>query len=310
MARSYLKNAVDVALAEDVGGADSTITVSTPELLPEVPFYLVVDPFSNSLREYMYCTGVVDEVLSVDRNLDGSEGTSHLSGDIVRITYMSQHLDDLWDGIADVPQQTYLHEDLTDIAPDQHHERFTEEEGHAIGIVAPPNPEIGTVWVNPNEPPEAEYLPLTGGVMEGLIAMDNHRIEGLQDPIYPGDAVSKSYLEDNSGGGQGDWYPITLESGWEWFGGGWASPRYRLNDNGTVDIQGMVSGGEVTSSTPVFYLPANMIPNWDLVVVSYASTGPCRINVRGSTYATPGMVQTEAGWSQTWTAMNISFGLG
>jgi hypothetical protein len=100
MARSNLVNAVDVALAADVAGADPTIQVTDPALLPAVPFYLVIDPFGDSSREYLRATSLATDVLSVERDLDGSQSTTHSAGDIVRISYVAQHLSDLWDNFG------------------------------------------------------------------------------------------------------------------------------------------------------------------------------------------------------------------
>jgi len=181
MPRSNLVNAVDVALADPVTGVDSTIRVTNPELLPPVPFYLVIDPFGDSGREYLFATVLAVDVLTVTRNLEGSKSTNHDAGDIVRITYAAQHLSDVWDSIEAIPApvpQTYLHADLTDVATDQHHVRYADAEAiaanppslhHFVQVDAPSSPQVGTVWTNPDEPPEATYLPLTGGTLTGKL---------------------------------------------------------------------------------------------------------------------------------------------
>jgi hypothetical protein len=100
MARSYLVNAVDTALNGAVGGSDGTITVADGSELPTVPFYLAVDPFSSTDgREYMLCTAINGNVLTVTRNLSGTASTTHPTGDVVRISYVAQLLDDLWDAL-------------------------------------------------------------------------------------------------------------------------------------------------------------------------------------------------------------------
>ena len=56
----------------------------------------------------MLCTDVTGNVLTVDRNLAGTESTTHPTGDIVRITYTAQNLDDLLDGIEDAGTGIFL----------------------------------------------------------------------------------------------------------------------------------------------------------------------------------------------------------
>ncbi|RLB61874.1 MAG: hypothetical protein DRH08_13255 [Deltaproteobacteria bacterium] len=191
MPRSNLVNAVDVALADPVTGVDSTIRVISPELLPAVPFYLVIDPFGDSSREYLFATVLTVDVLTVTRDLEGSQSTNHAVGDIVRITYAAQHLEDVWDAVeaipAPVPQtylhadltdvsssdhhvktpdQTFLHDDLTDVTADQHHAKYTDAE--AVAAVGDPGAGV--------------YLPLSGGTIAGQlhiavangIIYDNH----------------------------------------------------------------------------------------------------------------------------------------
>ncbi len=97
---SELVNAVDVTLAADVATPDATITVSDGSVLPDERFYLVIDPFNNSEREYIWVSSRTGNVLTVERNLEGSESTVHTTGDLVRVTYTKQNLEDLWDDIT------------------------------------------------------------------------------------------------------------------------------------------------------------------------------------------------------------------
>ena len=94
--RTYLVNAVDLELAVAVAAPDLTIEVVDATAAPQTPFYLVVQPFEDAAREYMLCTDVTGNVLTVTRGLAGSQGDTHPIGSVVRITYMAQHLDDLW----------------------------------------------------------------------------------------------------------------------------------------------------------------------------------------------------------------------
>ena len=98
---SNLVNAVDVELAAPVAPADLTITVDDATPLPDVPFYLVIDPFGDTSREYLYCTGVAGDVLTVLRDIEGSQDTTHASGDTVRISVTEQNVQDLWERTLD-----------------------------------------------------------------------------------------------------------------------------------------------------------------------------------------------------------------
>lgn len=97
---SSLVNAVDVALAADVATPDLTITVDDGSVLPTERFYLVIDPFNDAGREYVWVSSRTGNVLTVERNLEGSEATVHSTGNLVRVTYTKQNLEDLWDDIT------------------------------------------------------------------------------------------------------------------------------------------------------------------------------------------------------------------
>ena len=142
MPRTNVVNAVDDELAAPVAAPDLTIEVVDGALLPPVPFYLVVDPFNDTQgREYMLCTLAVGTTLTVTRNLAGSDSDIHDAGDIVRITIAAQHIEDIWDGIDGVPPQTFLHDDLTDVTPSQHHPRYVDAEAvDAMGAIGDLNP--------------------------------------------------------------------------------------------------------------------------------------------------------------------------
>ena len=94
---SNLVNAVDTELAASVAPSDLTITVTDASELPVAPFYLVIDPFGDTTREYLYCTSVAGPVLTVLRDIQGSQSTTHASGDLVRIAVTEQNVQDLWE---------------------------------------------------------------------------------------------------------------------------------------------------------------------------------------------------------------------
>jgi hypothetical protein len=120
------------------------------------------------------------------------------------------------------PPQTYLHADLIDVTPDQHHARYTDDEArlatadHFTQTDAPVNPTIGTVWVNPSEPPEATYLPLTGGTLTGNLVLDGGYLTIQRSGS--GMLWFKRTSVPESGDG---WYQIQIQAagGWSLYGG-------------------------------------------------------------------------------------------
>ena len=121
--QSFLLNGLDNSLGADVAAIDTTITVADTAVLPtDVPFYLVVNPFDDNGREYMLCTNVAGAVLTVTRELEGSEGNEHTTGNIVRFAWNKQHLDDLWNAIDSLAKNLsispYTFRIATDGTPD------------------------------------------------------------------------------------------------------------------------------------------------------------------------------------------------
>ena len=184
---------------------------------------------------------------------------------------------------------------------------------HFTQVSAPLAPTIGTVWVNPDEPPELTYLPIDGSqAMTGELLLGNNRISNVLDPSAAGDVGDRGYNDGRyatSGHTHGapnptNWFPASLINGWQDFGGLWVPARYRLDEDGMIHVQGMIRNGTATPGTTVFTLPVGFRPDWDYPMFGQSSTGHCRTNVRTTT----GEVQTEVGWSTTWTAMNFVIG--
>ena len=104
MPRTNLSNALDISLASALVAGAVTMDVIGATDIPAAPFYVVVDPFSTTLREYMLCTSVSGtgdaRTLTVTRNEDGSIGdVDHAAGNLVRFATVSQHVSDLWDQV-------------------------------------------------------------------------------------------------------------------------------------------------------------------------------------------------------------------
>lgn len=92
----------------------------------------------------------------------------------------------VWDGnqwvdMTDATSGVSTHDDLAGVTADQHHARYSDAEAqaanppglhHFVQTNAPSAPVVGDVWVNPDEPPEGTYLPLTGGTLTGNLVLD------------------------------------------------------------------------------------------------------------------------------------------
>ena len=100
--KTILQNAYETTLALAIG-ADATeqsvqvnaAPVGTPST--SNPMYLVIDPDSDSTREYVKVTARSGVSLTVDRNIDSDSGglNAHAVGAKVRMVAMKQHFDDL-----------------------------------------------------------------------------------------------------------------------------------------------------------------------------------------------------------------------
>jgi hypothetical protein len=107
--KTILQNAYETTLALAIG-ADATeqsvqvnaAPVGTPST--SNPMYLVIDPDSDSTREYVKVTARSGVSLTVDRNIDSDSGglNAHAVGAKVRMVAMKQHFDDLNDRVSTI----------------------------------------------------------------------------------------------------------------------------------------------------------------------------------------------------------------
>ena len=157
MPRTNVKNAFDDTLTSTLAIGGAEMFVDNAIDFPSTPFYVVIEPFEDGNREYLEATGILEGGFTVIRNLAGSVGdVEHLAGATVRVAIMAQHIGDLWDSVEAIPApvpQTFLHDDLTDVATDDHHTKYTDGEAAAAAPVQEA-PEDGTpyarqdaVWV-------------------------------------------------------------------------------------------------------------------------------------------------------------------
>jgi len=170
---------------------------------------------------------------------------------------------------------------------------------HFTQVSAPLAPSIGTVWVNPDEPPEATYLPKSGlEPMEGELLMGNFRISGVLDPSSNQDVGDRGYNDGryatsghSHGSTIGAWQTPSLLAGWSNFGGGFRTARYRLN-NGTVELEAMLNAGTTSVGTTVITFPVGFRPNANIPLVVETSAGSARVDINSN-----GNLRVDAGFS-------------
>jgi len=104
--KSILQNAYETTLALAIGADATEVSIqvnAAPVGTPtsSEPMYLVIDPDSDSTREYVKVTSRSGVSLTVVRNIDNDSGglNAHAVGAKVRMVAMKQHFDDLNDRV-------------------------------------------------------------------------------------------------------------------------------------------------------------------------------------------------------------------
>ena len=107
--KTILQNAYETTLALAIGAdlAETSVQVNAaPVGSPSAanPMYLVIDPDSDSTREYVKVTSRSGVSLTVERNIDTDSGglNAHAVGAKVRMVAMKQHFDDLNDRVSTI----------------------------------------------------------------------------------------------------------------------------------------------------------------------------------------------------------------
>lgn len=132
--RSYSFNGYEASLSSPISAGSTTIALDSTAGLQE-PGYLVIEPSSPTLREYVYFTGINgNELTGVSRGLQGSitpgAGVGHDANVKIRAVPVHQHLDDIWgpDGIEGAGTALATHE----ADPSPHPTLLTEAEADAL----------------------------------------------------------------------------------------------------------------------------------------------------------------------------------
>ena len=99
LASALLADSADKTISVAVAPTDSSNTAISPSAA--LPMYLIIDPDSDTLREYVKVTAISGTTLTADRNIDTGGGSlkAHAIGAKVRQAAVAQMFDDLHDRI-------------------------------------------------------------------------------------------------------------------------------------------------------------------------------------------------------------------
>jgi len=147
---------------------------STAPFENRVPGYLVLEPESPNLREYVYFTGLSGSTFTgVQRGLGGSVSgpVAHVSGVKIRAVSMHQMFDDLWDGVEDDAADLQAHKDN------------------------PGDPHLDAGYLR-TQTADTLYVKQVGDSMEGPLAMTANKITGVGDGTADQDAATKKQVDN------------------------------------------------------------------------------------------------------------------
>lgn len=109
--RSFVTNAFETTLSSSLGVGATTINVVDTTGSPAVPFYLTLEPASDSKREVVLVTGKTSTTFtltsSAGRGLDGTADVAHDSVATVKVVPVAAVITDLHDRIDAVPTNYY-----------------------------------------------------------------------------------------------------------------------------------------------------------------------------------------------------------
>ena len=177
MPRSFSRNAFETGASGPITSPDTTISVDSVLGL-QAPGYLVIDPDSDTKREYIFYSALGASSLdNVTRGLTGSASgaQAHDSGVRIRAVPVHQWLDDLWDGIENNETALANHE----VNADPHPLYLLQSEADAL------------------------YVELTGDQMTGVLNMQGNAVSNLPTGGAGGDAASVTYADNLIGTHEG-----------------------------------------------------------------------------------------------------------
>ena len=226
MPRTFSWNAFETGTDSPVTSGSTTISVDSVLGL-QAPLYLVIDPDSDTKREYIFVGALGASSLdNVTRGLASSAAgaQNHDSGIRIRAVAVHQWLDDLWDGVED--NETGLANHIVNADPHTQYLTQTEADARYINIAG--DSMTGALGMNNNlitglglstgtgsdaanvdyvdnslsthgaaADPHANYLLAAGDTMSGALNMGNsNKIVSMADPTLAQDAATKQYVDD------------------------------------------------------------------------------------------------------------------
>ncbi len=96
---------------------------------------------------------------------------------------------------------------------------------------------------------------------------------------------------------------LTLQNGWSNYGGSYGSPSYAVDSAGRVSIEGLITGGTVTSGTTIAALPAAATPPLNHIMSTFSSTS---FGVFGAN-SSPSALIVRSAVSGSWLTINTSY---
>lgn len=124
---------------------------------------------------------------------------------------------------------------------------------------------------------------------------------GLIDAVSTSVARRVGTNAGNLPSGDG-WIAATLQNGWGQFGSGHQAARFRRTVDGTVFVEGLISGGTITPGTVLFNLPVGYRPAAKLRIAQVDSNGVMGFDVEPN-----GNVTTQSFNTNTWASITCSF---
>lgn len=110
------------------------------------------------------------------------------------------------------------------------------------------------------------------------------------------------YVQQLSGvGGESTWIEPAYLNGWSTYNTDYAPARYRKLANGQVEVQGLVKGGTIGATTPVFFLPVGYRPNRRHLTVQMSNSAIGRVD-----FFQDGGVAVMQG-NNAWATINHTF---
>lgn len=221
--RTYTFNAWEGELAGDIDGSTDTITITDMGALAFLPVdatgYLVIDPESPTLREYIYWRNINGNTFeNVVRGQEGSAngGQAHTGGVKMRAVSMAQMFEDLWDDLiaGDQSNATALSDHVSDAGDPHSAAQYLKKDG------------VGGA--------DELYINVTGDDMTGDLRMGVNQLKEVADATVDADAPNWLQVTTLTDALTEDGLTYLLLDGSRQMTGSLTVPTVYVKDNGAV----------------------------------------------------------------------------